>query len=86
MTRGVYGSAGFGLTVKDNPSGYYRNYYQKNKARISAQNLQRYHAKQDHYKAIRKENYHKKVEYVKNLEKENCELREKLKEALLSQK
>tara|TARA_R110000765_G_C18878040_1_gene601759 strand:+ start:819 stop:1088 length:270 start_codon:yes stop_codon:yes gene_type:complete len=78
MTRGVYGSAGFGLTVKDDPQAYHRAYYQKHKAKIAARNLKKYHDKPEKHKAQRREEYWKKVKYVQNLEKENCELREKL--------
>ena len=80
MTRGVYGSAGFGLTVKDNPKEYHRAYYQKNKAKISARNLKKYYEKNEDCKTKRKENYWKKKAYVETLEKTNCELREKLRE------
>ncbi len=82
MTRGLYGSAGFGLTMRDNPTAYRKAYYQKNKAIIAARNLKRYHDKAEHHKALRRETYQKKKEALKLLKEEN----EKLKEALISQK
>ena len=82
MTRGLYGSAGFGLTMRDNPTAYRKAYYQKNKAIIAARNLKRYHDNPEPHKAKRKLAYQKKKEELKQLKEEN----EKLKEALISQK
>mgnify|MGYP003632536191 CR=1 FL=1 len=79
MTRGLYGSAGFGLTMRDNPVAYRKAYYQKNKAKISARNLKKYHEKSEECKAVRREAYRAKKDYVKSLEKEIYSLKELLK-------
>ena len=81
MTRGLYGSAGFGLTVRDNPKAYFKAYYNKNKDKVSLKNKERYKANPEHFKAKRKLAYQKQKEELKQLKEEN----EKLKESLLSE-
>ena len=73
MTRGLYGSAGFGLTVRDNPKAYYKAYYNKNKDKVSLKNKERYKANPEHFKAKRKLAYQKQKEELKQLKEENVE-------------
>jgi len=82
MTRGLYGSAGFGLTMRDNPKAYRKAQYQKNKDKISLYNKERYKSNPEFFKEKRQLAYQKQKNQLKQLTEEN----EKLKEALISQK
>ena len=60
MVNGVYGSAGYMLTLRDNPKGYFKAYYLKHKKRIQLRQKQNYDANPQKYRDKSRENREKK--------------------------